>query len=114
MRATASLRNRLVYVEKESPPVDDGYGNEVPGDWEVQETTWARVQPLKGSETVIAARLTGKQPVVVTIPVTPENASIDRNWRIREADIDRIYNPSSVANMDEHGRDWEILAEYET
>jgi head-tail adaptor len=114
MRATSSLRSVLVYVQKEAPEIDDGYGGVIPGGWVTQEEAWARVQPLKGSETVIAARLTGKQPFVITIPMTPENGAIDRSWRIKEADSGKMHRITSFANMDEHGRDWELLTEYLT
>ncbi|WP_413709382.1 head-tail adaptor protein [Rhizobium sp. Rhizsp82] len=111
---TAGQRNNLVYVEKQLPGEDDGFGNVTPGGWGPIETTWARILPLKGSETVIAARRTGIQPVIITIPITPDNAAITREWRVRHADTGRLYDISSVANMDEHGAEWELLAEYQT
>lgn len=114
MRATASHRDVFVHVQKEAPEIDDGYGGVIPGGWVKQEEAWARVQPLKGSETVIAARLTGKQPFVITIPITPANQALDRTWRILEVDSGKSHRITSFANMDEQRRDWELLTEYLT
>ena len=46
--------------------VDDGYGNIV-GSWEDQFTVWAGIQFMRGSETVMAARLSARQPAIMTI-----------------------------------------------
>jgi len=111
MKATASIRRDLVKVQAEGEWVDDGYGNSVPGGWEDKLQCWARIQPLKGSETVIAAHLTGVQPVVITVPYTPETAAITTAWRVVHVDTGVVYNIKSVANMDERHEQWEILAE---
>ncbi|WP_054309912.1 head-tail adaptor protein [Mesorhizobium sp. 1M-11] len=58
---------------------DDGAGNEIP--------TWhdiivpARIRYLKGSEEIIAARLTGVQPIVITIRNGGPAAAVTTDWR---------------------------------
>ena len=114
MRATASIRRDLVRVQAEGGWVDDGYGNSVPSGWETKLECWARIQPLKGTEAVIAARMTGVQPVIITIPITPETEDITTAWRVLHADNGETYDINSVANMDERGEYWEILAVAQT
>ncbi len=45
--------------------VDDGYGNEVAGDFVTVFTAPAELVPMRGGEGVQAARLTGTQPYIV-------------------------------------------------
>jgi hypothetical protein len=72
---------------------------------------WARIQPLKGSEAVVAARLTGIQPAIITVPINPETAPLMSDWRIVHSVTGKVYDVKSFANMDERGAQWEILAE---
>lgn len=71
---------------------------------------WARMQPLKGSETVIAARLTGVQPFIVTIPWQPEIANVTNSWKLYDEDK-REYSIKSAGNMDEKRQFIELLVE---
>lgn len=60
---------------------DDGYGNPVVGDWQTVWAAPARIQILRGSETVMAGRLTGKQTIALTMRWQPEFATVDTTWR---------------------------------
>lgn len=111
MTTIGQMRNEVSLKVYEG--VDDGYGNVV-GDWVEKEAAWARIQPLKGSETIIAARLSGVQPVVITVRVTPAIAAMTSAWRVKDTRNDLIYQIKSVANTDERGEFLEILAELET
>jgi len=106
------LRERVT-VEMEGECVDDGAGNCVPVGWVTIADAWARIQPLKGSETVIAARLTGVQPVVIHVRWTPELSAITPAYRVVHTDTERVYNIKAAANMDEKREYIEILAEAE-
>jgi head-tail adaptor len=60
------LRHRLRF-EKHAV-VDDGAGNEQSGEWmTVYGPAEAGIDPLRGGESVMAARLGGTQPVIVTV-----------------------------------------------
>ncbi|RJG44914.1 phage head closure protein [Mesorhizobium sp. DCY119] len=107
---TIGQMQELVVPEQYVAGGDDGYGNPGPGIWTGVEA-WARIQPLKGSETVIAARLSGKQPVVIHLRWTPDLSDMTTAWRVRHADSGVIYDIKSVANMDEKREFLELLAE---
>lgn len=90
---------------------DDDAGNYV-GEWRERiAPVAARIQPLKGGEQVIAARLTGVQPVVIRIRYSVATAAIDTSWRARNARTGAVYNIRSIANMDERRAYLDLLCE---
>lgn len=52
---------------------------------------WANFRFLRGGETVQAARLAGRQPIVVTIRNSSQSKIIDTSWRMRDSDGE-VYN----------------------
>jgi SPP1 family predicted phage head-tail adaptor len=84
--------------------IDDGYGNTVSGDWATGPTVGARIKPLRGGEAVQAARLAGKQPLLITIRYSSATAAITTDWRARNARTGALYNIRSVMNPDERKR----------
>lgn len=103
------LRKRIAFDKRAE--TDDGYGNPVSGDWQEQFVLSARVRPLKGSEAVLAARLEGRQPVVITVRVSRHSERIDPSWRARDADAGTVYALTAPpANMDEGRAFFDILA----
>jgi len=66
---------------------DDGHGGVEVG-WDTADAVEARANLmfLRGGETVQAARLQGKQPIVVTIHNSAEARQITAGWRMRRAD----------------------------
>lgn len=60
---------------------DDGYGNTV-GAFATRFTVWAAYRHLRGSETVIAARLENRHPMVVTVRATPKTKQITADWQL--------------------------------
>ena len=60
---------------------DDGFGNKV-GNWVDRFEDRAGVRYLRGSEAVMAARLEGRQPVVVTIRDSARARSVTPEWRV--------------------------------
>lgn len=113
MRINAGQMDRLISLQwREYTGEDDIYGSPIYNEGE-RTGVWARIQPLKGSETIIAARLTGIQPVVVTIAWEPELSTMTSSWTLKdEAGVP--YDIKSVANMDEKRQFIEILAERQT
>jgi len=61
---------------------------------------WARFRYLRGGETVQAARLDGRQPVVVTIRATETARTITSDWRMRDED-DMVYNVRTAIPSDD-------------
>lgn len=108
--ATAGQLQRRVTFSARSE-VDDGYGNTT-GSWTDQFTVWARVKPLKGGdEAVQASRLQGRQPVVITVRVTPKTSLITPEWKATDADSGVEYALTAPpANMDEDNQFFDILA----
>ncbi|MFC7399586.1 phage head closure protein [Chelatococcus sp. GCM10030263] len=105
--AAGDLRERFAFDEREE--TTDDVGNTV-GSWVERFVTAARVRPLKGGEAVMADRLQGRQPVVITIRYFQAAAAVTPAWRARDARSGRLYNITAVANMDEHRRYLDLLA----
>jgi head-tail adaptor len=73
----------------------DEYGN-VLGDWSEEFAVSARIQYLRGGETVMASRLEGRQPVVLTVRRSPVTAEIETSWRARDARSGETFNIRSI------------------
>ncbi len=69
---------------------DNGGGGTVLG-WQQRLHCWAGFRFLRRGETVQAARLQGRQPVVVTIRASDASAAIDTDWRMRDIRTGTIY-----------------------
>lgn len=89
---------------------DDGFGNIVTGPFVTMFTEPARLKPGVGSETVIAARLTGVQPYTITVRESSRTRCITPAWRAVDARDGRIFDVKAIANVDERGRYLNILA----
>ena len=88
------LRERVAFDERIL--VDDGYGN-MEGHFEEVFQCQAAFTFLRGSEAVIAARLEGRQPVVVRVRATPDTVGIQPDWRMRDVRTGISYAVRSVA-----------------
>lgn len=86
----------------------DGFGNFI-GEWAPAFSRWCAVRALRGTETVLAARLEGRQPVIVTVRSDPETDQIDPEMR---ATINgRVYNVREHPGLTEDRLYLEFLAE---
>ena len=106
------LRESLRF-EKRMEVADDGYGNRG-GVWVEQFRAKANVAPLKGGEHVIAARLTGVSPVMITTRYSQDAALIDPSWRAVDNRSGTVYNIRDASNTDEKRRYIDMLAEQGT
>ena len=73
---------------------DDGWGNPLPGagDFATRFTVACGMRPRTGGEAVDAARLSGRQPFVVTMRNTTETRQITTAWRLVDArDENRVF-----------------------
>lgn len=84
------------YALTETP---DGSGGMVK-DWAKQFSTRAHFKYLRGGESVIAARLSGTQPVVVTIRTHSAARQITPEWQMRDTRRGTIYNIRTVIPSD--------------
>lgn len=94
---------------EERTSVDDGFGNKV-GAWADRFDDRVGVLYLRGSEAVLAARLEGRQPIVVTVRDSEAIRAVTPEWRV-------IINgtPYNVREplrpTDQRRRTYEFLAE---
>lgn len=105
------LRERLLF---QSPtPVEDDYGNYTQG-WTDEFTVWARLQPKVGGETVLQARLAGRQVYLIHVRDSSDARRIQPEWQAVDArDTSRVFQIKSPSrNMDEKGAYLEIDAEF--
>lgn len=66
------------------------------GAWETVTTVWARIVRLKGSEPVIAQRLEGVQPAVITVRSSPITRAITTAWRAVDVRTGQEFNIQAV------------------
>jgi head-tail adaptor len=85
--------------EKRAAAVD-GYGN-FQGDWERQFVVAARRKMLVGGETVMAARLSGRQPAVLTIRNSTQARTITTDWRAVDTRSGDVWNIRSVTPIED-------------
>ena len=85
------LRHRVTFSARGM--ADDGYGNEVAGDWEDKFTVWAAFRPGGLSETVVAARREGHQVLNVYLRASTQTRQITSDWRmsVTEHGVTTIY-----------------------
>jgi len=103
------MRDKLHFQRREI--VDDGYGNEVSGDFATVFTAPAELIPLKGSEPVIAARLTGVQPYILRIRSSIASRAMDTSWRAIDArNPARIFNITAIVDPSNKNAWLEIMA----
>jgi head-tail adaptor len=106
---TAGELKELVRFDRRAT-IDDGYGNTA-GAWELLGGPWpARIAPAAGSEDVLADRLSGLQPVEITIRYFSQTLAIQAQDRAVDVRTGRTYNITSVNNPDERHAYLSILA----
>lgn len=72
------LLERASFQQRVEAP--DGYGNMV-GEWAEAFEDRVAVRYLRGSEAVLAARLAGRQPIIITIRDSEAARRIAPEWR---------------------------------
>lgn len=102
------LRSRLHFQKRAVG--DDGFGNEVVGDFETVFTDAAEIIPRMGAEAVMGARLQGLQPVTIRVRSHTQTRSVDATWRAvgREGEVYSIVSPP--VNMSQKNDYIEMLA----
>lgn len=110
---SAGKLNRRVHLQARQAE-DDGWGGTVPGagEWVTQDTVFAQFRPMRGGESVIAARLTGKQPYVVRVRQSSQTRQIRPDWRLVDARSGEVLDLRSPVHDPDGKRAWlEFLVE---
>lgn len=84
----------LVAFEKRGT-TSDGHGGTISGFTE-QFRCRARIQHLRGSEVIQAARLEGRHPQIVTVRSATQTQQVTADWRIRNVRTGALMNIRSV------------------
>jgi SPP1 family predicted phage head-tail adaptor len=108
MRSAGALRHRIAFDRRES--ADDGYGN-TKADFVEQFVVWAGVEARFGGEAVTAARLSGQQPLTITVRRSEQTAQITPDWRARDTQSGEIYNIRSIADPTDRAAFLELLCQ---
>ncbi len=103
-----NLRHRVAFDARSD--VADDYGGTEAGFVE-QFIVAAGIEARLGGEQVMAARLTGKQPVTITVRQSGQTRRIDTGWRARDVRTDVVYAIRSVVDPDDKRMYLDILAE---
>lgn len=75
----------------ESPAIQsDGYGNHTSG-WQEEFTVAAEVFSRSGGESILAARLTGVQPVEITVRRSTQTRRISSDWRAVDVHSGEVF-----------------------
>lgn len=88
-RSASALFNSVEFQERVEE--NDGYGNTV-GTWDVKFSTRAEYIHLRGSESVMAARLTGKHIQIIRVRNNTATRAANVAWRIRDKRSGVLYN----------------------
>jgi SPP1 family predicted phage head-tail adaptor len=106
------LRQRVLFARPNI--IEDAYGNVSTG-WEEMFTVSANITPRLGGETVEAARLTGRQPVVIRVRQSDHTRQIRTDWRATNTHNGVAYNIRTAVDPHEgnteHGKWIDMLAE---
>jgi SPP1 family predicted phage head-tail adaptor len=104
--SAGELRERVIFQSRTPAEDGDGAGN-FEGAWQERFRCAARLTPLKGSETVIASRLAGNQPLIIKVRSSAQCREVTTDWRILNARLRDVkgdptaYNIRSFMNTDE-------------
>lgn len=114
-KGAGQLRERVTFQRRDETP--DAYGNPIAGDWTDQFSEPARLTPRLGGEEVIAARMTGVQPYILTVRSSARTRGLTPAWRAYDArkgmgdtgEPVREFQILSIANVDEKGQYIDLL-----
>ncbi|MDR6757835.1 SPP1 family predicted phage head-tail adaptor [Mycoplana sp. BE70] len=83
--------------------VDDGHGN-TRGDWHEQFQCRAAYRHLRGGESVLAGRLEGRHPQIITVRASSQTRQVTTDWRVRDVRTGDEFNIRDVTH--ETDRQW--------
>jgi len=117
---SGNLRYRVGFYQRggpssaSPPPPDYGFPG---GDFSTTPTMieWANIEPKLGGESVVAARLAGKNFVNITVRQSSATAEVDTEWKAKNEETGEEFNIRSVIDPNQggvmHGFYFEMLCE---
>lgn len=103
-----NLRHRIAFDQRSD--VGDDYGG-TESEFVEQFIVSAGVEARLGGEQVMAARLTGRQPVTITVRQSEQTRRIETGWRARDVRTEVTYAIRSIVDPDDRRQYLEILCE---
>ena len=107
-----TLRYRLKFAERDT--VDDEYGNPSTG-WTDRFTVSGSITAKVGGEAVDAARLAGRQPVIISVRRSPDTRQVTTDWKATEVENGTEFNIRTSIDPNigtsQHGLWLEMIAE---
>jgi len=107
-----ALRDRAAFSRPDA--ISDEYGNVSTG-WQEMFTVAANITPRLGGEAVDAARLAGRQPVIIRVRKSPDTAQIRTDWKAVNVRTGTAYNIRTAVDPnqgdEQHGKWIDMLAE---
>jgi|SRR5215211_2386257 len=101
------LQDRVAFDQRQQ--IDDQYGGTA-ADFVEQFVVYARINRKLGGERIIAERLDGQNPVLITVRSSSDTDEIETDWRARDVRSGEVYNIRSIADAASGGF-LEILCE---
>jgi head-tail adaptor len=106
-----ALRYRVTFAERNT--VEDEFGNVSTG-WTDRFTVSANIVARLGGEAVDAARLAGRQPVIIRVRRTPDTRLVTTDWKATDQD-GHAYNIRTAVDPhvgdNQHGYWIDMMAE---
>lgn len=110
MAVAQDLGARFVIQRDVATPDWSGHPSEP--DWQDQFTIWGGLQFMRGGESVIAARLTARQPAILTIRDSAQTRAIGPSDRVKNARTGEIFNIREHPRVSRDNRGFlEVLVE---
>ena len=100
--------DRVVSFQRRAE-VDDGHGNKVDGDFAEVFREWARVKPMKGGEGVVEARLSARQPAILTVRATAAAEAVNAEWIAVTGGV--VWNIKEPPRLTDDRQFFEMLVE---
>lgn len=98
LRFKLHFQRRSVGTDGWGGPQQDGARR---GSFETVFTVRAAMTPLRGTESVMAERLAGRQPWVVAVRSSSQTRQVDTSWQIVDArDESRVFAITGAADPD--------------
>lgn len=112
MTRIGEMRHRVAFDKRQqvNPDSPADLGN-IGDEFVEQFVVWAAVVARFGGETVMAARLTGQQPLTITVRQSQDTELIGLDWRARDVNEEKEYAIKSIADPDDGGEFFEILVQ---
>lgn len=110
MAGAGDLRER--FTIQRNMAEGDWSGHPAAPDWQDQFTVWGGIQFMRGGEGVVAARLTARQPAILTVRNSTQARGIKPSDRAKNARTGEIFNIRELPRVSRENRGFlDVLVE---